>query len=67
MTYTFQQGDTLWLIAQRFGISVDVLLALNPQITNPDLIYPGQVIRITSTPRKAANFAYLGRLQSGCN
>ncbi|MEW6049266.1 MAG: LysM peptidoglycan-binding domain-containing protein, partial [Bacillota bacterium] len=42
--YTVQPGDTLFFIAQRFGTTVPAILAINPQITNPNLIFPGQVI-----------------------
>ncbi|MFN2228258.1 MAG: LysM peptidoglycan-binding domain-containing protein [Anaerolineae bacterium] len=45
-TYVVQPGDTLTRIAQRFGTTVQALLAANPQITNPNLIYAGQVIEI---------------------
>jgi LysM repeat protein len=45
-TYIVQRGDTLRIIAARFGTSVENLLALNPQIWNPNWIYAGQVIRI---------------------
>ena len=45
-TYVVQWGDTLKIIATRFGTSVESLLALNPQITNANLIYVGQVIRL---------------------
>ncbi|NLG69252.1 MAG: LysM peptidoglycan-binding domain-containing protein [Firmicutes bacterium] len=44
--YTVQPGDTLFFIAQRFGTTVDAILAINPQIANPNLIFPGQVICI---------------------
>jgi len=44
--YVVQPGDTLSGIAVRYGTTVNVLLALNPQITNPDLIYPGQAISL---------------------
>ncbi len=47
MNYTVVPGDTLFSIAQRFGTTVPALLQLNPQITNPSLIFPGQIIRIT--------------------
>jgi spore coat assembly protein SafA len=45
-TYIVKEGDTLWDIARRFGVSLEALLKANPQIKNPDLIYPGQEIRI---------------------
>lgn len=48
--YTVQPGDTLFFIAQRFGVSLQALIAANPQITNPSLIFPGQVICIPSVP-----------------
>lgn len=40
--YYIERGDTLKELAIRFRTSVDELLALNPQITNPDRIYAGQ-------------------------
>ena len=45
-TYIVQWGDTLRIIAARYGTSVNHLLALNPQIWNAHWIYAGQVIRI---------------------
>ncbi len=45
-TYIVQRGDYLSLIAWRFGTTVWELLRLNPEITNPSRIYPGQVIRL---------------------
>ncbi len=44
-TYTVQQGDTLSEIAARFGTTVSELVRLN-NISNPNLIYPGQVLII---------------------
>jgi LysM repeat protein len=44
--YTVEPGDRLFAIANRFGLSLPTLLAANPQITNPNLIFPGQQIRI---------------------
>jgi len=44
---TVVAGDTLWGIAARYGKTVEELIALNPQIRNPNLIYPGDVIRIS--------------------
>jgi LysM repeat protein len=43
-TYTVRRGDTLSTVAARYGSTVSAITQRNPQITNPDLIYPGQVI-----------------------
>ena len=45
-TYVVQWGDTLGKISAHTGVSVPSLLALNPQIWNPSLIYAGQVINL---------------------
>ena len=44
--YTVQRGDTLSGIARRYGVSVQYLVNLNG-IRNPNLIYPGQMIRVS--------------------
>ena len=46
--YTIQSGDTLASIARRFNTTVAAILQVNPQITNPNVIYAGQVILIPS-------------------
>lgn len=46
--YTVKPGDTMWSIANMFGISLDCLIKANPQILDPNLIYPGQQICIPS-------------------
>ncbi|MGE5598272.1 MAG: LysM peptidoglycan-binding domain-containing protein [Bacteroidota bacterium] len=48
--YTVQPGDTLFNIARRFGLSLEALRAANPQIVNPDLIFPGQNICVPAAP-----------------
>jgi peptidoglycan endopeptidase LytE len=44
--YTVQSGDTLRKIADKFGTTVDAILKVNPQITNANVIYVGQVITL---------------------
>jgi LysM repeat protein len=46
--YVVQWGDTLGKIAGRIGVSWRDILAVNPQIQNPSLIYTGQVINLPS-------------------
>ncbi|MBE3520314.1 MAG: LysM peptidoglycan-binding domain-containing protein [Firmicutes bacterium] len=44
--YVVQPGDTLFLIARRHGLTLEEILRANPQITNPQLIMPGEVVFI---------------------
>ncbi|MDN5364373.1 MAG: hypothetical protein PWQ91_1435, partial [Eubacteriales bacterium] len=48
--YTVQPGDTMFLIAQRFGVSLDDLIAANPHISDPNLIFPGDVLCVPGVP-----------------
>lgn len=48
-SYTIRRGDTLRKIAARFGTTVDVLLKLNPSITDPNKIITGQKLVLPST------------------
>ena len=47
-TYKIKSGDTLSGIAKANNTSVDALLKLNPNIKNPNLIYAGQSIKLSS-------------------
>lgn len=46
-TYTVQRGDTLNKIAVRYGTTVENIVILN-NITNPNLIYPGETLTINN-------------------
>lgn len=43
--YTVKRGDTLWNIARNYGTTVQSIAGING-ISNPNLIYPGQVLKI---------------------
>lgn len=45
-TYTVKSGDTMWKIASKYQVGTSEIIAANPQIKNPNLIYPGQKITI---------------------
>ena len=44
--HTVARGDTLWGLSRRYGVALSQIIALNPDIRNPNLIYPGQKVRI---------------------
>ncbi|BCV23601.1 L,D-transpeptidase family protein [Gelria sp. Kuro-4] len=48
--YVVQPGDSLWLIAGRFGTTVDELAARN-HIEPPYIIYPGQKLYLPGSER----------------
>lgn len=66
-TYVVRKGDTLSGIAAKYGISLNAIEHLNPQIKNPNLIYPGQVIRVSGPvpPIKATYIVRKGDTLSG--
>lgn len=40
------KGDTLWDLSRKYGVSLPELVALNPQIKNPNLIRVGEEVRV---------------------
>jgi LysM repeat protein len=45
-TYIVAPCEYIALIAERAGVTVEALLAANPDLEDPDLIYPGQVLNL---------------------
>ncbi|SEA40586.1 spore coat assembly protein SafA/uncharacterized protein, YkwD family [Thalassobacillus cyri] len=45
-TYTVKRGDTMWKIAVKYKRGVTEIIEANPQVENPDLIYPYQKLTI---------------------
>lgn len=63
--YTVRPGDTLFLIAARYNRRINDILQANPGITNPALLYPGQVILIPSDEIKLGTFEVNGYAYPG--
>ena len=58
-TYTVKSGDSLSGIASRYGTTVSALASLNG-ISNPNWIYPGQVLKISGS-RQSSSRTYTVR------
>ena len=55
-SHTVKSGDTMWKIAVQYEVGLSEIKSANPQIQNPDLIYPGQVLNIPTTDASALSF-----------
>lgn len=44
--YVVQPGDSMWKIAVRFEVGLTEIIEANPQVRNPNLIYPNQKLTI---------------------
>lgn len=49
-------GDTMWKISVKYQVGLSEIINANPQISNPDLIYPGQVITIPTLDSGVLNY-----------
>lgn len=63
-TYTVRNGDTLSGISSRYGTSVSALASLNG-ISNPNWIYPGQVLKLSGGSSTRAYTVRSGDTLSG--
>ena len=55
-THTVIKGDSMWKIAVKYEIGLSELKSENPNIKNPELIYPGQIINIPSKDNEVLNY-----------
>ena len=46
LSHTVVRGDTMWKLAVHYQVGTSEIIASNPQVSNPDLIYPGQILTI---------------------
>ena len=46
LSHTVVSGDTMWKLAVKYQVGTSEIISANPQIANPDLIYPGQILNI---------------------
>ena len=48
-SHTVQRGDTMWKLAVQYQVGTSEIIDANPQVADPDLIYPGDVLTIPET------------------
>lgn len=46
LSHTVASGDTMWKLAVKYEVGTSEIIQANPQISNPNLIYPGQILKI---------------------
>lgn len=56
LTHTVARGDTMWKLAVQYQVGTSEIIQANPQVSNPDLIYPGQVLNIPQISSSVTSF-----------
>ena len=55
-SHTVVRGDTMWKIAVKYEVGLSEIIKANPQIQNPALIYPGQVLTVPTLDTQVSSF-----------
>lgn len=58
LSHTVFKGDTMWKIASNYQVGTSEIIQANPQVSNPDLIYPGQVLCIPQLDSSVASYEH---------
>lgn len=56
LSHTVAQGDTMWKLAVKYQVGTGEIISANPQVGNPDLIYPGQSLNIPTVDSSVTSF-----------
>ena len=56
LSHTVVKGDTMWKLAVQYQVGTSEIISANPQIANPDLIYPGQILNIPQISDKVLSY-----------
>jgi len=52
--YHVKQGDTLWKLSKSWNVPLKALIAVNPQLRNPNVLSPGEIVHV---PKLTAEIA----------
>ena len=56
ISHTVVKGDTMWKLAVKYEIGTSEIISANPHISDPNLIYPGQVLTIPQLDSSVTSF-----------
>ena len=56
LTHTVVSGDTMWKLAVKYEVGTSEIITANPQVANPDLIYPGDRLNIPQLDRSVLSY-----------
>ena len=56
LSHTVAAGDTMWKLAVKYQVGTSEIIAANPQVSNPNLIYPGQILQIPQQDSSVAAY-----------
>ena len=56
LQHTVVPGDTMWKLAVQYQVGTGEIISANPQVANPNLIYPGDVLNIPQVPEEVLRF-----------
>lgn len=56
LTHTVIPGDTMWKLAVRYKVGTSEIITANPQVADPDLIYPGESLNIPQLDQGVLSF-----------
>ena len=56
LSHTVVKGDTMWKLAVKYKIGTKEIIDANPQVSDPNLIYPGLVLHIPEIDNAVSSF-----------
>ena len=56
LSHTVVRGDTMWKLAVKYQVGTREIIDANPQVANPDLIYPGQILTIPQVDSTVSSY-----------
>ena len=55
-THTVANGESMWKIAVKYQVGLSEIINANPHISDPALIYPGQIITIPTIDTSVTDY-----------